>query len=151
MRKRITLVVGMSCLTLFGMSSEVLAQDNFRAVPDPAKLQWADTGAPFPNTQMTVIDGDPSKAGPFVLRFRCPDNYKIAPHTHPATEAVTVLEGTFHAGMGNTFDSAALTAVRRGGFFVIPGGAAHFALCKGTTVIEIHATGPWGTEMLGGR
>jgi hypothetical protein len=88
---------------------------------------------------MTVIDGDPSKAGPFVLRFRCPDNYKIAPHTHPATEAVTVLEGTFHAGMGDTFDSSGLTAVRRSGFFVIPGGAAQFALCKGTTVIEIHA------------
>lgn len=148
MRIRSTLMVGMSCLTLLGLTNEVLAQDKFRAIPDPSKLQWADTGPPLPNTQIAVVDGDPSKAGPFVLRFRCPDNYKIAPHTHPATEAVTVLEGTFHAGMGNTFDSSALTPVSRGGFLVIPGEAAHFGLCKGVTVLEIHGTGPWGTKML---
>ncbi|HZR01972.1 MAG TPA: cupin domain-containing protein [Burkholderiales bacterium] len=125
-----------------------LAQDSYRALPDPAAMQWVDTGEPFPNTQIAVIDGDPSKAGPFVLHFRCPDGYVIAPHVHPATEFVTVLQGTFHAGMGEKFDRRKLVAMRSGGFFVIPGKAAHFAACEGTTVIELHAIGPWGADML---
>ena len=151
MRIRGLLMVVGSCVALLGLTNEVSAQDKFRAIPDPAELKWVDTGPPFPNTQLTVVDGDPSKTGPFVIRFRCPDNYKIAPHAHPATEAVTVLEGTFHAGMGDTFEASALTPVGRGGFMTIPGGANHFAMCKGNTVIEIHATGPWGTKMLDAR
>ena len=144
-----TKVILSTAVAVLAIPFATVAQDNFRAIPDPLKLQWADTGPPFPKTQITVVDGDPSNAGPFVMRFRCPDDYKIAPHTHPTTEVVTVLEGTFHAGLGDTFDASTLTPVRRGGFFVMPGGTSHFAICKGPmTVIEMHATGPWDTKML---
>ncbi len=139
---------GLCVLTLIGVAMNASAQDTFRVVADASKIQWVDTGPPFPNTQIAVMDGDPSKEGPFVMRFRCPNNYKIESHTHPATEAVTVLEGTFHAGTGEKYDASKLTPIRRGGFFVMPGGMAHYALCKGTTVIELRANGPWGTEML---
>ena len=143
-----TIAVCVSLLAIAGVIGKALAEDTFRAVADPATLQWVDTGEPFANTQIVVVDGDPSAAAPFILRFRCPDNYKIAAHTHPAAEAVTVLEGTFYAGMGDKYDASQLTAVRRAGWFTIPAEAAHFGLCKGTTVLEIHATGPWGTKML---
>jgi quercetin dioxygenase-like cupin family protein len=141
--------VRLSCIAAVAAAGGVVAQEKFHAIPDPGKLAWSDTGPPFPDTQVTVIEGDPSKPGPFIIRFRCPDNYRIAPHTHPATEAVTVLQGTFVAGVGNTFDASALTAIQPGGYFLMPGGTAHYGVCKGTTILEVHATGPWGTKMLG--
>ncbi len=143
--------IGITCVIGMGLFAEASAQDQFTTIPDAEKIQWADTGPPFPNTQITVLSGDPSKGGPFVARWRCPDNYKIAPHVHPATEAVTVIQGTFHVGRGEKFDEAALTALKPGGFMVMPGGVTHYAMCKGLTIIELHATGPWGTKMLHGQ
>ena len=49
---------------------------------------------------MAVLQGDPSGNGLFTVRLRMPDGYKIAPHTHPTDENVTVISGTFHVGMG---------------------------------------------------
>jgi quercetin dioxygenase-like cupin family protein len=148
MHVKSSLTFAVSCLTLLFAAAEASAEDAFQAVPDPAKLEWADTGPPWPNTQVAVLKGDPSKAESFVIRWRCPDNYKIPPHVHPAAEAVTVLQGTFHIGRGETFDAAALTQMKPGGFMVMPGGTAHFGICKGDTIIELHATGPWGTKMV---
>ena len=148
MRIKHSMLLSASCLTLLWGISAASAEDAFQAIPDAGRLQWADTGPPFPNTKITVLSGDPSKAGGFVARWRCPDNYKIAPHVHPATESVTVLQGTFHIGRGETYDAAALTPVATGGFMVMPANIAHFAMCKGDMIIEIHASGPWGSKML---
>ena len=43
--------------------------------------------------KMAVLEGDPTKEGPFVVRFQFPDGYHIPPHTHPKTERVTVISG----------------------------------------------------------
>jgi quercetin dioxygenase-like cupin family protein len=148
MRISRTLALSVPFLTTCMLANEANAADAYQTIPDPGKLQWADTGPPFPDTKITVLNGDPSKTGAFVARWRCPDNYKIAPHTHPAAEAVTVLQGTFHIGKGETFDAAALTPVATGGFMVMPGNTAHYGMCQGDTIIEMHASGPWGTKML---
>lgn len=145
-----TLAIEIAIATLM-VSAQTFAEEKFSVITDTAAIKWIDTGEPFPNTQIAIVDGDPSQPGPFILRFRCPNNYKIASHQHPATERVTVLEGTFHAGIGDRYDAAKLVAVRRGGFFHLPGNLAHFGMCEGTTVIEVHAMGPWGTSMLEGK
>ena len=49
-----------------------------------------------------------------------PNGYKIPPHTHPTTENVTVLAGTFLAGMGTQFDESELQALGRDAFVSIP-------------------------------
>jgi quercetin dioxygenase-like cupin family protein len=33
-------------------------------------------------------------SGDFTIRLKMPDGYKVAPHTHPSRENVTVLSGT---------------------------------------------------------
>jgi hypothetical protein len=38
------------------------------------------------------------------LRLKLPACFKVAPHTHPNDENVTVISGTFHVGIGDTFD-----------------------------------------------
>lgn len=134
-------------LALPGFSHHASGEDGFRAIPDASMLQWKENAAVLLGTQRAVVDGDPSQAGPFVLRFRCPDKYRIDPHFHPEAEAVTVLEGTLHAGIGEDFDHNALVVVRTGGFLRLPKDIPHFGFCEGTTVLEIHAIGPWGTKL----
>ena len=41
-----------------------------------------------------------------IMRMKFPGGYRVAPHTHPRPERVTVLAGTLHIGMGATFDAA---------------------------------------------
>ena len=51
--------------------------------------------------QMSVLSGDPSQTGPFTIRLKTPAGYKIAAHSHPTAERVTVISGNFHFGMGD--------------------------------------------------
>src|SRR5690348_8300886 len=74
----------------------------------PDKLEWKDGPASLPKgAKIAVLEGDPSKEGPFVFRVKVPDGYRIPPHTHPKTERVTVISGIFNIGMGETLDPKA--------------------------------------------
>ena len=35
-----------------------------------------------------MLEGDPTKPGPFVMRIKVPDGYRLPPHTHPKPERV---------------------------------------------------------------
>src|SRR4051812_29219585 len=75
------------------------------ALHRPDGLKWQDGPASLPpGARFAVLEGDPAKPGPFVFRVKVPDDYKIPPHTHPKPERLTVISGTFHLGMGETFD-----------------------------------------------
>lgn len=148
---RNTLIAVFLALTLPGLTYKVSAEDGFRVIPNSSLLVWKENTAVLQGTQRAVVDGDPSSVGPFVLRFRCPDKYRIEPHFHPESEAVTVLEGILHAGVGETFDDNALTVVRAGGFLNLPKDIPHFGPCEGETILEIHAIGPWGTKVRDSR
>src|SRR5687767_5456545 len=70
----------------------------------PADLKWQDGPASLPKgAKFVVLEGDPAKAGPFVLRVKLPDGFKVMPHTHPKDERVTVLTGTLYLGEGGKF------------------------------------------------
>ena len=60
--------------------------------PDDLKWGRAPPGLPAVS-QAAVVAGDPSKSGPFVIRAKLPDGYKVPPHSHPDDENVTVLRG----------------------------------------------------------
>jgi quercetin dioxygenase-like cupin family protein len=114
-------------------------------VATPNAITWA--AAPDvlpPGAQAAVLEGDPSQPGPFTLRLAMPANYRIPPHFHPVTEHVTVLEGTFYVGMGETFDAEKASALPSGTFAALGPEVRHFAYTKGRTVIQLHGTGPWG-------
>src|SRR5262245_65989874 len=78
--------------------------DDFETFPTN-KIQWKD-GPPSlpPGAKFAVLEGDPTKEGPFVFRVKVPDGYRIPPHTHPKPERVTVISGSFQLGMGDAFD-----------------------------------------------
>ena len=107
-------------------------------------IQWGPAPAVLPpGAEFAVMQGDPSKAEPFTIRLRLPNGYRIPPHTHPTVENVTVLTGTFLAGMGTTFDESQLESLGRDGFASIPAEHPHYAMARGLTVIQLHAVGPF--------
>ena len=110
----------------------------------PQEIKWS-PGPPSiqPGAEVAVLFGDPAKDGLFAMRLKLPKGYKIAPHTHPKPEVVTVISGTFRLGMGETADQSKGKPLTAGGFFAMPPGMAHFAFADEDTVVQLNSTGPW--------
>jgi hypothetical protein len=117
------------------------------ALHRPDGLKWQD-GPPSlpPGAKFAVLEGDPTKPGPFVFRVKVPDGYKIPPHTHLMPERVTVIAGTFNLGMGDTFDEKKGEALPAGTYGTWPAGMKHYVWVKGETIVQFHGDGPWVIE-----
>ena len=112
-------------------------------VTTPEHLNWGPAPAILPaGARLAVLEGDPSKAGPFTMRLAMPAGYRIPPHFHQVDEHVTVISGAFQVGMGDTFDAGKLTTLSPGTFGVIPPGMRHFARADKATVVQLHGVGP---------
>ncbi len=110
----------------------------------PDQLVWKDGPPSLPKgAKISVLEGDPGKEGPFVFRVKVPDGYRIPVHTHPKTERVTVIEGTFNIGMGDKFDESATHSMPVGTYGFWKAGMKHFVWAKGETVVQFHGEGPW--------
>ena len=112
------------------------------------QLVWTDAPAVAPGAKIAVIEGPLNKAVPFTFRLKIPANSKIAPHTHPAFERVTVLAGTFYFAHGDTHEPAKTTALGPGSVAIMPPHTPMFGYTKEDTVIQLHGTGPWGLTYL---
>jgi hypothetical protein len=114
----------------------------------PARsMKWQEGPPSLPKgAKIAVLEGDPSKEGPFVYRLNLPDGYRVPPHTHPKTERVTVLSGTLHIGMGDKFDASATKAMPAGTYGHWAAGMKHFGWAEGETVLQLHGMGPWSIQ-----
>ena len=111
------------------------------------EIEWKEGPRSLPKgARIAVLEGDPTKEGPFVFRVRVPDGYRIPVHTHPKTERVTVISGTFHIGMGETFDMDAAKPMKAGAYGYWEAGMKHFVWIEGETIVQFHGDGPWKIE-----
>ena len=111
---------------------------------DKQDIQWGPAPPSLPpGAQIAVLEGDPGGTGTFTLRLKLPNGYKIAPHTHPTVENLTILAGNFATGMGTQFDESKLQANGRDAFVSLPAEHAHFAMARGETVVQVHGLGPF--------
>lgn len=147
---RIRIAIAASLLLAFTLTPAISQIEPQPASPgnnhvyQPGELQWSPGPASLPaGAQFTVLAGDPTQAGQFTMRIRVRDGYRIPPHWHPATENVTVLSGTLHLGMGETFDKQKTQALEAGSFFSMEPGMRHYVYAGGDTVIQLHSLGPW--------
>jgi quercetin dioxygenase-like cupin family protein len=110
----------------------------------PNDIQWKTGPASLPpGAKLAVLEGDPTKDGPFVMRLQAPADYHIPPHTHPKTERVTVISGTMFLAMGDNLERSAAKTLPTGTYGFWPAGMKHTAWFDAGTVIQIHGIGPW--------
>ena len=126
-------------LVFFGaLVSTVLAASSPTVVM-PGKEKWAPQPGGY---SMAVLFGDPSKPGLYVVRLKTGANWTFPAHFHPGRENVTVISGTFYAGIGKKMDAKKLMAFPAGSFISMPPGMAHYAMTKEPAVIEISGVEP---------
>jgi quercetin dioxygenase-like cupin family protein len=128
------------CLPFMALAGEQ------HSVVTPDQLQWMAPPALAKGAEIAIVSGDPSKQEPYVIRLKIPAGFKIMPHTHPNTENVTVISGTFNFGTGANFDDSKLEAVKAGGFLQVEKGMQHYAQAGEDTLIQLHGVGPTGIE-----
>jgi mannose-6-phosphate isomerase-like protein (cupin superfamily) len=96
-----------------------------------------------PGAQLAVLEGNPMGPGPYTMRLKMPDGYKIPPHHHLRREHVPVISGAFKVGMGDSFDAEKMNEFSPGSFAYLEPTVHHYAMANGETVIQLHGTGPW--------
>jgi hypothetical protein len=110
----------------------------------PSDVKWGPAPPALPaGAQVAVLDGDPFKPGFFTLRLKFPDGYKVPAHWHPTDENITVIQGTFRAGMGEAHSDAALHDFPAGSFVKMPKQVRHFASARGEVIVQIYGQGPF--------
>ena len=125
------------------LSAQETQSGGMRLYPSTT-IEWKPGPAALPpGAKMAALEGDPTKEGPFVVRFQFPDGYHVAPHTHPKTERVTVISGTLLLAIGEALDRSSAKKLPAGSFGYWPAGMKHTAWSEGETVIQLHGIGPW--------
>ena len=110
---------------------------------DAPSLKWGDPPPSLPKgSKIAVVSGDPSQAGPFVVRVQAPAGYKVPPHWHPGDENLTILSGTVALGMGETWDDAKMQTIGAGGYVALPAQTRHYFLSKTASTFQVHGMGP---------
>jgi anti-sigma factor ChrR (cupin superfamily) len=133
---------------LLAVVSPALAQNAPIAVK-PDDVKWTDMKGMPAGWKQAVLAGDPDKPGPYVERIKVPPNSSVPPHSHPDTENITVLAGTFGIGEGPKADKSKGKVLGAGSFYLLPANTVHYAWVgpKGAT-LQIHGVGPSGMTMV---
>ena len=113
----------------------------------PEDVDWKPFPAFPPGARLAVLVGEPTQAGPYLIRVKVPSGVKLMPHKHPEDRIYTVISGVFYVGLGNRFDAEHLKAYPPGSVVVLPGNTWHFHWAKsGEYVTQVTAIGPLGLE-----
>lgn len=143
---RTLLVLGVVCLAASVAQAQTANKSNeaHAIVVHANDIDWGPAPEILPaGARAALIEGDPAKPGLFTLRLSLPAGYQIPPHYHPVWEHVTVVQGSFKVGMGDTFDNSGGVTLKTGSFGALPPGMRHYAWTTEQTVLQIHAEGPW--------
>ena len=119
-------------------------------LPDAAAATYQKGPPNLPKgTQISLVSGDPSQPGPFVLRVKFPANTVIAPHTHSEAETLTILSGSIYHEHGKTIDKAAGKELRAGGFVYLPKDMPHSLWTTEQPVeLQVNGSGPFGLNYI---
>ena len=115
----------------------------------PQDIRWFTPAYYTDGRQRAHLRGDSSKGGDWIDRVRIPGGSRVLAHTHPADEIVTVIEGTWYLGIGETFDETKLKAYPAGSFILIPADVPHFlATREGPVIVQLSGQGVFRTNYL---
>lgn len=110
----------------------------------PADVKWT---VATNGIKTSVLYGDPTKPGYYVMFYVIPDGLKLPPHFHPESRTVVVVTGKFYYGYGSTFDESKMYEMPQGTYFTEPGNQHHYAYAKaGEVLLYVAGFGPTGTS-----
>jgi len=112
-----------------------------RIILTPDEAQWKEGPQALPDAKIAVLEGDPSKAGFFVMRLKLPAGAKIPAHVHKNRERVTVLSGKFNLAMSDKPENPKVLPA--GSYFSLPPRIVHNAWVDEETIVQISTEGPW--------
>ena len=134
-----------------GAAEHQPGEDVFRFIRSE-DVVWHPFSAFPEKARLSVLIGDPSKSGPYVIRVKLPGGTKMLPHRHSEDRIYTVISGIFYIGLGEKFDDTKLQAFAPGSVVVLPAGQSHFHWAKsGEYVTQVTAIGPLGLEYVDRR
>jgi len=137
-------VVALVALSIAAICQIAAADQPEHIVMSPGDMKWGDAPPALPpGGKMTVLYGDPGKAGLFVVRLRMPAHYTIPAHWHTNDEAVTLISGSALFGLGDKLDAKSLHNVSAGSFVLAPAKHNHFVTTKAGAIVQIASNGPF--------
>lgn len=108
-----------------------------------ADMSWDESSD---RVQQKVLYGNPAEEGLYIIRVRFPAGGTSRPHFHSQDRFVTVIEGTWNAGIDASHDMTTTTPIPAGGYMMHPAGAVHYDGSRGgPVVVEIRGFGPVST------
>lgn len=103
-------------------------------------------------SSQTVVMGDPSKPGMYVVRILFAAGRGSRPHVHNQDRYVTVIKGTWWVHLGPESDVYApekMTPIKAGGFVFHPANGHHYDMAKDEdALVQIIGMGPVTTTNL---
>jgi len=141
----------LTCLTLAAVilgsltgSASAQGTSHGEGFINPKDIKWAAAPPSMPTgAKIAVLQGDPGKSGPFVMRLMVPPGYQIPPHWHTQDESLTVISGTFYFGPGDKVETSKAHTLAPGAFHFLSGKDHHFLVAKSEAVIQINGNGPF--------
>jgi hypothetical protein len=108
----------------------------------PEDIDWKSFPA-FPSSaRLAVLVGEPTQAGPYVIRVKVPSGVKLMPHKHPEDRIYTVMSGVFYIGLGERFDGDKVKAYP-------PGASSSCPAIRGTSTGQSPASTSLRSRPLG--
>lgn len=106
------------------------------------QLKWSGTPEQL-GFQETIIEGDPTKPGLYVIQVKFPPGVMSRPHFHADTRYATVIKGTWYTGEGSQFMPEKTVGLKPGSYMKHPAGTHHFDGAKDEEVIlQLVGMGP---------
>ena len=149
--KRMRLVTAAAMAVAAVSSAVTWAGQNKKEIVglSPEQVRWFTPPYYQDGRQRAQLLGDSGHGGAWVDRVKIPGGGRVLAHTHPHDELITVIEGTWYLGEGESFDAAKLKGYPAGSFIVIPAGVPHFVAAKdGVAIVQLSGTGKFGTDYL---
>lgn len=110
----------------------------------PSDLDWVPASQIGAGAETVVMEGNPEAAAPFTFRLKFPPHFRMDVHTHRVAEHITVIAGTLHFGVGDTFDRANTSTYPAGSFVIVPAGMPMFSFTGPEgAIVQVHGVGPW--------
>ena len=123
-----------------GSASAITLDANAVTYKLPDQIDWK---GPADGPQQSVLVGDPSKEGLYVVLVKWTPHHMSHPHFHPNDRYITVLSGTWWVGTGTKFEPDHTVPMPAGSFVTDIAKGVHYDGAKDQeAIIEIVGMGP---------